>query len=264
MDLQLKNKTAIVTGGGTGIGKAIANVLAHEGVDVAICGRRLQVLEEAAKELSGKTGQQILPVQADTTDWSSLQNLAKVTAETLGGIHILVNSAAAPSGVVRNELELADDQVLIEDMNTKTFGYFRASKAVVTYLKKQRFGRIINIGGLTARATESLSGMRNAAISHMTKTLSDQLGPFGITVNQIHPGIVQTEQIEELFTGRAAKEGRTYDDVKKEWCEETPIRRILEPEEVGYFVAFLSSPLGGGITGESIALDGGLCRGIYV
>lgn len=264
MDLQLKDKVAIVTGGGTGIGKAIAEVLAREGANVAICGRRQAVLDEAARELAERTGRRILPIQADTTDWPSLQNLAKVTAETLGGIHILVNCAATPSGVVRNELEFADDQALLADMNTKTFGYFRASKAVVSYMKQQHYGRIINIGGLTARSTESLSGMRNVAISHMTKTLSDQLGPFGITVNQIHPGVVQTPHIEELFTERAAEEGKTYEDIKREWCEETPIRRILEPEEIGYLVAFLASPLGGGLTGESIALDGGLCRGVYV
>lgn len=264
MDLLLKDKVAIITGGGTGIGKAIAEVLAQEGANIAICGRRQSVLDGAAKEISDKTGRRVLPVQADTTDLASLQNLAKATAETFGGIHILVNNAATPSGVVRNELEFADDQALLADMNTKTFGYFRASKAVVTYMKEQRYGRIINIGGLTARTTESLSGMRNVAISHMTKTLSDQLGPFGITVNQIHPGVVQTPHIEELFTERSAREGRTYEDVKREWCEETPIRRLLRPEEIGYFVAFLASPLSSGLTGESIALDGGLCRGIYV
>jgi NAD(P)-dependent dehydrogenase (short-subunit alcohol dehydrogenase family) len=264
LDLKLNNKVAIVTGGGTGIGKAIAEVLAGEGAHIAICGRRQAVLDEAARELAEKTGRRILPVRADTTDWPSLQNLAKITEEALGGIHILVNCAATPSGVVRNELEFADDQALLADMNTKTFGYFRASKAVVACMKRQNYGRIINIGGLTARATESLSGMRNVAISHMTKTLSDQLGPFGITVNQIHPGVVQTQHIEELFTERATKEGRTYEDVKREWCAETPIRRILQPEEIGYLVAFLASPLGGGLTGESIAFDGGLSRGIYV
>ena len=264
MDLQLQNKVAIVTGGGTGIGKAIAEALAREGANIAICGRRQHVLEEAAKELREKTGQQIVPVPADTTDWSSLQNLARVTEQSLGGIHILINSAASPSGLVREELEFADDQALLDDMNTKTFGYFRTAKAVVGYMKEQQYGRIINIGGLTARTTKSLSGMRNVAISHMTKMLSDQLGPFGITVNLIHPGIVQTRHIEELFTERAAEQGRSYEDVKLQWCEETPIRRILEPEEIGNFVAFLASPLAGGITGESIAHDGGLCRGVYV
>ena len=131
-------------------------------------------------------------------------------------------------------------------------------------MKAQRWGRIINIGGLTARTSDTLSGMRNVAISHMTKTLADQLGPDGITINQIHSGLVRTQHVEELFATQGRKHGTNAEEIERQWCSDTPIRRMLEPNEISNFFAFLASPLAGGITGQSIAIDGGLTRGIYV
>ena len=222
------------------------------------------MLQDAAVFLENKTGQKVRPVQADTTDWNSLQKLAKTTADTLKNIHILVNCAASHAGSVHNELEHADVGSLKSDLNTKTLGYFRCCKVVVPYMKAQRWGRIINIGGLTVRTSDTLSGMRNVAISHMTNTPADQLGPDGITINQIRPGLVRTQHVEELFATQGRERGTTAEEIERQWCSDTPIRRMLEPKEIGDFVAFLASPLAGGITGQSIAIDGGLTRGIYV
>lgn len=264
MDLELKGKVAVITGGGTGIGKAIAGQLLREGSSVVISGRREQILTAAAKELQEQTGGQILPLVADATDWPSIERLTAQTVDRFGRLDIMINSAAAPSGAVRSDLAEADDKLLLHDIDTKVIGYFRCSKAAATYMRRQKWGRIINIGGLTARSTEALSGMRNAAIVHMTKTLSDQLGPHGITVNVVHPGITTTEHIVELYQELARKKGISVEEMMAPDVKDTPIRRFLEPDEIAHTVLFLCSPKAGAITGESIAIDGGYTRGIYM
>lgn len=264
LDLQLGDKIAVVTGGGTGIGKSIAHALASRGANVVICARRMNVLEAAAAELNQATGGTVLPVFADTTEFSSLSSLARTTVGHFGRVDILVNCAASPAGLSSDELEHVAVDALLNDLDTKTLGYLRCAKALVPCMKKNHWGRIVNIGGLTARSSDSLSGMRNVAISHLTKTLADQLGPDGITVNQVHPGLVRTQHVDELFVKQAAERGTTIEAVEEAWYGDTPIRRMLEPTEIADFVTYLCSPLAGGITGQSIAIDGGLTRGIYV
>jgi NAD(P)-dependent dehydrogenase (short-subunit alcohol dehydrogenase family) len=131
-------------------------------------------------------------------------------------------------------------------------------------MMKQRWGRIINIGGLTGRSSNTLSGMRNVALCHLTKTLSDQLGPDGITVNTVHPGVVRTAHLDELFGTEAKKRGTTAAAVEAGFVADTPTRRILTTTEIASTVAFLASPHAASITGESIAVDGGITRGIYL
>jgi NAD(P)-dependent dehydrogenase (short-subunit alcohol dehydrogenase family) len=269
MDLQLEGKSAFITGGSMGIGKAAALELAREGVDVAIAARRLPILEEAAAELRRALADvpcagRVLPVTVDTTDMQSVNAAMAKTAEAFGCIHILVNGAAHPGGLVRSELADADPQGLLQDIDIKVVGYLRCAKAAVPYMREQRYGRIINIGGLTGRGSKQLSGMRNVAIVHMTKTLSDQLGPDGITVNTIHPGVVETPHIHELYEKEAQKQGLSAAEVEANYVKATPIRRVLQPEEMGWLIAFLASPRSASITGESLGCDGGLTRGIFL
>jgi NAD(P)-dependent dehydrogenase (short-subunit alcohol dehydrogenase family) len=264
VDLQLSGRVALVTGGGLGIGKAITRELAIEGAAVVIAGRRQHVLEHAAKEIEAGTGGRILPIAADTTSTESVRAMVAAAAGELGRIDILVNGAAAPSGLVRNSIDDADPELLLADLNTKVVGYFRCAQAVVPHMKERRFGRIVNIGGLTGRSSHALSGMRNVAVVHLTKTLSDELGPYGITVNVLHPGVVETEHIHELYAAEAVRQGTTPQQVEQGFIGRTPIRRVLTPEEIGQAVCFLSSPQAGGITGESLGIDGGLTRGIFL
>lgn len=269
MDLQLKGKSAFITGGSMGIGKAAALELAREGVDVAIAARRLPMLEEAAIELRRALAEvpgagRVLPVTVDTTDMQSVSAAMAKTAEAFGRIDILVNGAAHPGGLVRGELDEADPQGLLQDIDIKVVGYFRCAKAAAPHMRRNGYGRIINIGGLTGRGSKQISGMRNVAIVHMTKTLSDQLGPDGITVNTIHPGVVETPHIHELYEKEAKKQGLSAAEVEANYVKATPIRRVLRPEEMGWIIAFLASPKSGSITGESLGCDGGLTRGIFL
>lgn len=267
MDLHLKGKAAFITGGSMGIGKAAALELAREGVDVAIGARRLPLLQEAAADLRQQLGPnagRILPVAVDTTDMASVQAAIDMAASTFGRLDILVNGAAHPGGLVRSELADADPQGLLQDIDIKVVGYLRCAKAAAPHMRRNGYGRIINIGGLTGRGSKQLSGMRNVAIVHMTKTLSDQLGPDGITVNTIHPGVVETPHIHELYEKEAQKQGLTAAVVEANYVRATPIRRVLQPEEMGWIIAFLASPKSGSMTGESLGCDGGLTRGIFL
>lgn len=264
MDLELGGRTAIVTGGSLGIGKATARALAAEGATVVITARRLPLLERTAKELEAETGGRVLPYVSDTNDTESVRAMVRRVADDLGRIDILVNGAAAPSGLVRNSVEEADPELLLADINTKVVGYFRCAQAVTPHMKAGGYGRIINIGGLTGRSSHALSGMRNLAIVHLTKALSDQLGPSGITVNTLHPGVVETEHIHELYEKEAAKRGITAAEVEADFIARTPIRRVLEADEIAQAVCFLASPRAAAITGESLGIDGGLTRGIFL
>lgn len=265
MDLGLSGKVAVITGGGDGIGKATAMAFAKEGVTVAICSRNLEKLEKVAAEMNKVVGDKVFPFQMDATSWQSVESTVNNISESLGGVDILVNCAAAPGGLVKNDIEQADEDALLFDINTKLMGYFRMCKACVPLMRKKGWGRIINVGGLTARCTEALSGMRNTAIVHMTKTLSDHLGKKGITVNVVHPGVTKTDHIIEMFQGIADAQGVTLEQVIKAEAEDpAAIGRMLEVKEVVDFIVFMSSPLASGITGESIAVDGGLSRAIYL
>jgi NAD(P)-dependent dehydrogenase (short-subunit alcohol dehydrogenase family) len=263
-DESMTGQVAIVTGGGLGIGKAVTRALAARGATVVIVGRRLGVLEAAAAELTDEGASDIVPMSGDTTDTESVRHVVETTAGLFGRVDILVNGAAAPAGLVRNDVEQADPEALLADLNTKVVGYFRCIQAVVPHMRRRGYGRIVNIGGLTGRSSHALSGMRNLAIVHMTKALSDQLGPAGITVNTLHPGVVETEHIHELYAKNAAVEGITPEQVEQNFIARTPVRRVLSAEEVADAISFFASPRSGGITGESLGIDGGLTRGIFL
>jgi NAD(P)-dependent dehydrogenase (short-subunit alcohol dehydrogenase family) len=242
MDLELTGRVAIVTGASRGVGKAIALELALEGVDVAICARNRDALEATAKELADATRRRIIPVVADTTSSESVRRLVDTTRAQLGRIDILVNNAATPGGVVHGPLADADDKALLEDIDTKVVGYMRCAKAVAPHMQERGWGRIINIGGLSGRRAGNISGLRNAAIVHLTKTLADQLGTHGITVNLVHPGLTRTERTDEETERRARGNA---------------IRRIVDAREIGLVVAFLASTKAAAITGVAIDASGG-------
>lgn len=260
----LDGQVAVVTGGGLGIGKAVTAALVSRGAAVVVAARREAVLQAAAAAITAELGGTVVPITADTTDTESVRRLVAETVRTLGRVDVLVNGAAAPAGLVRDDVEEADPQALLADLDTKVVGYFRCIQAVAPHMRRQGYGRIVNVGGLTGRSSHALSGMRNLAVVHMTKALADQLGPSGITVNTVHPGVVETEHIHELYAKNAARDGTTPEQVEQGFIARTPIRRVLSAEEVADAICFLASPRSGGITGESIGIDGGLTRGIFL
>jgi len=254
---------AIVTGGSGGLARGIASVLARSGCQVVLTARGQEALDRTARALATATGGQLAAITSDATDIESVRALAQAVQSRFGRIDILVN-AAASSNAAANQIETAEIAALMRDVDTKVGGYLRYIQAVLPAMKAAGSGCIVNIGGLTGRSSDTLSGLRNVAVSHFTKVVSDELGPVGIRVNAVHPGIVETPHLTELLVEMAHERGSTADAVREEFRADIPTRQILTPDEVGEAVAFLTTRAGASITGQSITVDGGYSRGIYL
>jgi NAD(P)-dependent dehydrogenase (short-subunit alcohol dehydrogenase family) len=258
MDLQLAGKRALVTGGSRGIGKAIARVLLEEGCEVAIAARDVRRLSACAAELSADGGR-VVPVVVDTGSDESVRALVAAVAEALGGVDILVNNAARPGGQ-QPPPRLAEitDEAFWSDVNVKVMGYLRCAREVAPLMAAAGWGRIVNISGLAARATGSTIGsMRNVAVAAMTKNLADELGPSGINVTVVHPGLTRTEATADVVAARASATGTGPEEVERRFAAATSTRRLVDAEEVAWVVAFLASPRAVAINGDAVACGGG-------
>jgi NAD(P)-dependent dehydrogenase (short-subunit alcohol dehydrogenase family) len=259
MDLQLRGKKAIVTGGSRGMGKAIARQLAREGCDVAIGARTEGVLSEAATEIAQETGRKVVPLVVDTLDLGSIKGFVRQAAEALGGIHILTNCAARVGGTIPDTLETITDEQIVKDFEEKFLGYYRCAREAAPYMKQAGWGRIINISGGAGRTpgTGISTPARNISCVALTKSLANTLGPFGINVNAIYPGPTITEAVLERHREEAERQGKTLDAYLKELRERSLIRHLVTAEDIAYVVTFLCSPLAISITGEAISVSGG-------
>ena len=266
MDLELKDKRALVTGGSRGIGKAIARALALEGADVAILARNPERLAAAAAELSEASGRKVVPVVADTSDDAQVARAVAEAVRALGGgIDILVNAAAEPGGYAAPpQLGEITGEFLQREIDIKVMGYIRAAREVAPHMRARGWGRIVNISGLAARQTGNTVGsMRNVAVAALTKNLADELGPAGINVTCVHPGLTRTERTASLVQAQAKAQGVSEELVLQRMAEANSIRRLIDASEVANVVAFLASPKSIAINGEVLAAGGGALRSIH-
>jgi NAD(P)-dependent dehydrogenase (short-subunit alcohol dehydrogenase family) len=266
MDLQLKGKRALVTGGSKGIGKAIARALLLEGADVALLARHEQTLLDAVSELAMQTGGDVIAVVADTTSDDQVRRAVATAAKQLGGsIDILVNAAAEPAGYAAPpKLEEIAGDFFHRELDVKVMGYIRCAREVVPGMRAAGWGRIVNVSGLAARQSGSAVGsMRNIAVAALTKNMADELGPAGIQVTVVHPGLTRTERTAPLIADRAAATGRSAHDIEREMAEGNSIRHLVDAREVADIVAFLCSPRSRAINGDAIAVGGGAPRSIH-
>lgn len=271
MDLGLRDKRAIVTGGSLGIGKAIARELAREGADVAIVARTKDQLEAAARELAAETGRRVIALAADVTSKAQVDAMVDQAATQLGGLHILVNSGSPPGGsaTATGPIETVVDEDLLHDFDVKYVGALRCARAAIPHMKTAGWGRIVNISGTNARNAGNLSGgARNTSLVHLTKTLAVQLGRFGITVNCVHPGTTRTERTPRLLAARAKELGIAPDEVEaRDFAPDSPrgnaICRMVDAAEIAYVTAFLASDRAWAISGELVVATGGAGRSVY-
>ena len=265
MDLELNGKTALITGGSRGIGKAVARELGREGVDVAIASRGMEALEETAKELAAETGRRFIPISVDTSNEESIKAMVKIAADELGRIDILVNSAARVGGSrpAPKLVEIAEEY-FFEDMNTKVLGYIRCAQAVAPYMQQQGWGRIINLSGLAARQSGNAVGsIRNVSVAALTKNMADELGPLGINVTVVHPGLTRTERTEGVIAEAAHRQGITEAEAEERMAQGVSTRRIIDAREIAHVIAFLASPKSIAINGDAIVVAGGSGRAIH-
>ena len=254
MDLQLAGARAIVTGGSRGIGLAVARGLRAEGARVAIVARHEERLRAAAAEL----GPEVLAVPADTTDDTAVRAMVEEVVGAWGGVDVLVNAAAQPAGGPVPALADLTDAEVQADFDTKVLGYLRCARAVAPHMTAQGRGRIVNVSGLNARRTGSIAGgIRNVAVAALTANLADELGPSGVGVTVVHPGLVETERTPRLVADRAAASGRTEEQVRADLAAGSSLRRLVTAEEVANVVVFLCSPLAVAVTGDAVGVGGG-------
>ena len=266
MNLELKGRRALVTGGSRGIGKAVALLLAQEGASVALLARNAQVLEEAAEELTAETGSKVVGVRADTTSDEQVRAAVAQAVKLLGGgIDILVNAAAEPAGFAAPpKLAEITGEHFHAEMDTKVMGYLRCAREVAPGMQAQGWGRIVNISGLGARQTGNAVGsMRNIAVAALTKNLADELGPQGINVTVVHPGLTRTERTAPLVAERAAAQGVLPQAIEAQMAAGNSIQRIVDASEVANVVVFLCSPKSRAINGDAVAAGGGAPRSIH-
>lgn len=265
MDLRLEGRRALVTGGSRGIGRAVARKLAAEAVRVGICARTRAPLEAAAAAIAEETGAELLPVVADVRDPDAVEAFVATTAERLGGLEIVVNSAARVSGSgVPEDLEHVAEETILGDFEEKFLGALRTTRAALPHLRRAGWGRVVNVSGLAARVAGAVSaGARNAAIVHLTRTMSVVLGRDGITVNAIYPALTVTEGLEERLAARAEREGTTADQLLADLSKSSAIGRLVTADEIADVVVFLASERSAGISGEAIAVGGGTGSSVY-
>ncbi len=259
MDLQLTGRRALVTGGSRGIGKAAAAALLAEGAEVAIAARDPGRLEQAAAELGAAAGRTVPALGVDTGDDASVRQLVAAVQDRLGGVDILVNCAARPAGQAPPlSLPEITGEAFWSDVNVKVLGYLRCAQAVAPGMIASGWGRIISVSGLAALSTGSVIGsIRNVAVSAMTKNLAEELGPSGVNVTAVHPGLTRTEATPGVIAAQAVAAGVEPAEIERRMASRNLTGTLIDASQVAAVITFLASPLSVSVNGESIACGGG-------
>lgn len=255
MDLELTGKRALVVGGTKGIGRAVAVALAREGATVVVAARH-DVAARAAS-IAEEAGGTVHGVAIDTRDDASVQAGVAEAAERMGGVDILVNTAAAPWSAEKNTVaSQTGDDAMRQEFEEKVLGYLRTARAVAPGMVEAGWGRIVNVSGLGARRSGSVAQtVRNISVAAITKNLADELGPHGVNVTVVHPGATLTEGVEARVADRVAR-GESRAEAERAVAGNI-IGRVVTPEEVAAVVAFLASPRSVAITGGAVDVGGG-------
>jgi 3-oxoacyl-[acyl-carrier protein] reductase len=256
MNLDLDGKVAIVGGASQGIGYGIARALAREGAKVAITARREAALQAAAERLRTETGADVLPIQADCRRSDDCARVAEVTRRDLGGIDILVNNDGAPP---LGPILSFDDAAWAKAVEQNLMYVVRMAREAVPSMKERGGGSILNITAISAIQPIpgfALSVATWAGVIGYAKTLSLEVALFGINVNTICPGYIETSRLQKVY----AAGSESADVVKARLIDEIPMKRIGTVDDIASLAALLVSPKGRYVTGTAIQVDGGLLR----
>lgn len=245
MDMQLKGRTALVTGGSQGLGRAIALALASEGVKVAAVARRVKLLEELAEQIVAAGGEVAVPIQADLYPENAAEEIVARALKALGRIDILVNAAGGSRPL---PLDATKEQ-WHEGMTLNFYRLRELTHGVLPGMQEQGYGRVINLTGTREPRNVNAAHAAKAAVHVWSKGLSKLVAADGVTINCIQPGKLRSEQIDKRWP---------TEESRREWAkQEVPMGRMGEPEELADLAVFLASPRASYITGNIIAFDGG-------
>lgn len=261
MNLSLIGKNALVGGASAGIGRAVATELAALGANVTLVARTEKNLQDAMHALDTSRGQQHGYIAADFSDSDGLIQKVRRLLETLD-IHILVNNTGGPpGGPITEALESAFSQAWHNHLICNHL----LAQAVLPGMQKAGFGRIINIISTSVKEPLDNLGVSNTtrwAVAGWAKTWANEVGPWGVTVNNVLPGYTLTGRLTEIIEKRAAAAGASPETVESQFKSHVPARRFADPAEVAAAVAFLASPAAGYINGVNLPVDGGRTRSL--
>ena len=265
MNLNLKNKNAIVCASSQGLGKAAALDLAEEGVNLAICSRDQDKINKVKEEIHQKTKSEIkviaLKVDLDSPD--EIQAFYKQVENDLGSVDILVNNNGGPTPSTFEQLSDDDWQ---KAFNSTMMSCLRLSKLVIPNMKKNAWGRIINISSVSVKTPVNglfLSNSLRMGVLGWAKALSDELAPHGVTVNTVCPGYTRTERVEAILETQSNSSGLKKEEIEKSIAENIPMKRVGEAEDLAGLITFLASEKADYMTGLAIQVDGGSARTFY-
>jgi 3-oxoacyl-[acyl-carrier protein] reductase len=261
MDMGLRGTVAFVAAASQGLGEAIALGLAREGASVAICARRQEAIEAVAERVRRETGASALAVRADVTDKAQIEGAIALTVERLGGLDILVTNAGGPPA---GEFSMHDDAAWQNAFELNLLSTVRMVRLALPHLQKSGRGRIINMTSTSVKQPVEglvLSNSIRSAVIGLAKTLSVELAPHGITVNNIAPGRFDTDRVRQLDAGRARTLGISEEEARELAIRQIPLGRYGLPEEMAHLAVFLASDKAAYITGATIQIDGGMVKG---
>ncbi len=262
MDLGINGKVAFVAGASQGLGKTVALEFSREGAKVAICALDDPELPRAVEEIKAATGGEVIGIPADVTDMDQAKGFVRKGLEHFGTVDILVNNAGGPPS--RTFLEI-DDDLWTFGFKLNLMSTIVMTREAVPIMKEKRWGRIINMTSVAVKQPIDgliLSNTVRSGVIGLAKTLSNELAPYNVTVNNVCPGYTMTERVRKLSEFLAEKQNTTPEAVIRKWESEIPMGRLGTVDEFSALVAFLASERAGYITGTSIQIDGGYYRGI--
>jgi len=262
MDLELKGKVAVVGGASKGLGRACAEALAQEGVEVALCSRSRPDLDKTAQEIRDATGAETLVFAGDLDRPETIRELIAAALDRFGRLDILVNNSGGPP--LARAHNATEEQWATAVQRSLLF-FARMCREAVPHLKGQGGGRIINILASTVYQpipNLALSGATRMGVVAFAKSLADEVGRDGILVNNVCPGSILTDRMLSNVTARAKELGISVDEALAQRAAETAVGRIGDPRELASLVAFLASGKASYITGTTILVDGGLVRSV--
>src|SRR5262245_53884530 len=262
MNLGLTGRAAAVAAASRGLGRAAAHALAAEGCDVALCGRNEERIREAAAAIAAATGRRAVPIVADVGVQEDCQRFVNDAARAFGRLDILVTNTGGPKpGGFDAVLDIDWDAAYRVTLSNVV----NLVRSAVPHMKQANWGRIVNI---TSRSVKQpvdglvLSNAFRPAVVGLAKTLANELGRYGILVNNVCPGYTRTDRLDELARVRARAAGTTPEQIVAGLAQGVPLGRIAEPEELAAVVCFLSSERASYVTGATIPIDGGAVRGL--